>query len=142
MLDKQDYNRRMDTADRTPQEEEQCEAFARRLEGDELDGYYTMDADDSVRPVYSLQAWATWRKQGIRHIGYTTIGSVRISTVFLGIDHAVGGGPPLLFETMIFGGELDEEQIRYATAVEARAGHEQMVRRVTALRRLGEGDTA
>jgi hypothetical protein len=32
---------------------------------------------------------------------------VRVSTVFLGLDHSWNVGPPVLFETMIFGGELD-----------------------------------
>ena len=46
-----------------------------------------------------------------------------VSTVFLGLDHAFDGGTPLLFETMIFGGEHDEYQERYATWDEAEAGH-------------------
>jgi hypothetical protein len=55
----------------------------------------------------------------------------RISTVFLGIDHNLeGDGPPLLFETMVFGGKLDQEQDRYATYDEALAGHGAMKRRV------------
>lgn len=29
---------------------------------------------------------------------------VNVSTVFLAIDHAFGDGPPVLYETMIFGG--------------------------------------
>ena len=49
---------------------------------------------------------------------------VRVSTVFLGIDHSFGdGGPPLLFETMIFGGDHDEYCERHSTWEEAEAGH-------------------
>jgi len=54
----------------------------------------------------------------------------RISTVFLGIDHNFGDGPPLLFETMVFGGKLDQEQDRYSTYDEAITGHDKMKRRV------------
>jgi hypothetical protein len=59
------------------------------------------------------------------------IGEVRVSTVFLGIDHA-WEGPPLLFETMVFGGPLDEEMERYSTWEEAERGHAVMARRVLA----------
>jgi hypothetical protein len=42
-------------------------------------------------------------------VAYTDIGEAGISTVFLGLNHNFfGGGPPLLFETIIFGGHLDE----------------------------------
>ena len=51
-----------------------------------------------------------------------------VSTVMLGIDHSFGmGGPPLLFETMTFGGELDEYQERYSTRAEALVGHAKAV---------------
>ena len=57
---------------------------------------------------------------------------MQISTVFLGLDHAFGSGPPILWETMIFGGLLDEFQERYATKAEALAGHQQARRQVAA----------
>lgn len=51
-----------------------------------------------------------------------------VSTVFLGIDHGLGAGPPVLFETMVFGdGSLDEHQERYCTAAEALAGHRRIL---------------
>ena len=52
--------------------------------------------------------------------------------MFLGLDHSFGGGAPLLFETMVFGGPLDGEQERYSTWNEAEAGHKLMVERVQA----------
>jgi hypothetical protein len=55
---------------------------------------------------------------------------VYVSTVFLGLDHQFGSGPPLLFETMVFGGTLDQEQERYLTWAEAEQGHKEMVERV------------
>lgn len=49
---------------------------------------------------------------------------VRVSTIFLGIDHNfLDTGPPLLFESMVFGGPLHHEQYRYSTWDEAEAGH-------------------
>ena len=53
---------------------------------------------------------------------------VHISTVFLGLNHNfLNEGPPLLFETMVFGGVADEEMQRYETWDEAVAGHAEMI---------------
>jgi hypothetical protein len=56
--------------------------------------------------------------------------SCEVSTVFLGVDHSFGEGPPLIFETLVFGGPLDQEMERYSTMEQALAGHEAMVERV------------
>jgi hypothetical protein len=57
-----------------------------------------------------------------------------VSTVWLGIDHSFGDGPPLLFETMVFGGgeSQDQTQWRWGTEAEARAGHAEIVASVAA----------
>ncbi len=53
---------------------------------------------------------------------------VRVSTVFIGMDHNFfSEGPPLLFESMVFGGPLDETLYRYATWDEAEAGHRMLI---------------
>jgi len=53
---------------------------------------------------------------------------VEVSTVFLGNNHNFGPeGPPLIFETMVFGGELDEHQERYSTWDEAWDEHWKLV---------------
>jgi hypothetical protein len=49
---------------------------------------------------------------------------IQVSTVFLGLNHNFGNGPPMLFETMIFGGRFDQEQWRYSTWEEAEKGHQ------------------
>lgn len=49
---------------------------------------------------------------------------INISTVWLGIDHNMGGpGVPIIFETMIFGGAHDGQLTRYATESAAQEGH-------------------
>lgn len=60
------------------------------------------------------------------------IGSdIRVSTVFLFINHGFHGSP-LWFETIIFGGPHDQDWMaRYATYEEAKKGHQEMVDRVT-----------
>lgn len=60
----------------------------------------------------------------------TQSGDITVSTVYLGIDHSfTGDGPPLIYETMIFGGELHEEQARYSTREQALEGHAVACRR-------------
>lgn len=53
----------------------------------------------------------------------------RVSTVFLGLDHQWGDGPPLLFETMVFPEDdfAEEDMDRYSTWEEAVEGHRNMV---------------
>ena len=57
--------------------------------------------------------------------------SVFVSTVFLGLDHNFSEkGPPIVFETMVFGGPFNHTMWRYATWDEAVKGHEQLVKMV------------
>ena len=51
---------------------------------------------------------------------------MRVSTVFLALDHRfMGGGPPLVYETMVFGlADFDDRECeRYSTRADAIAGH-------------------
>lgn len=52
---------------------------------------------------------------------------VTVSTVWLGINHSWGRGIPIIFETMIFGGDYDGELTRYATEAAAAEGHQQTI---------------
>jgi len=83
-----------------------------------------------VVPCDDLMTWATIFERDKTHVGNTTIGEARISTVFLGLDHSFGSGPPLWFETMIFGGPLNDECWRYTTYAEAEAGHAVAIEKV------------
>jgi hypothetical protein len=75
------------------------------------------------KPVSDLIEWGRWFETAERHVANDVIGDVRVSTVFLGLDHNFGGGRPLLFETMIFGGAEDGYQNRCSTWDEAEAMH-------------------
>jgi hypothetical protein len=78
-----------------------------------------------------LIAWAEWFETADRHVADTRHELFRVSTVFLGIDHQFGKGPPILFETMAFlstGESID--CVRYATWEDAEIGHKAMVRRM------------
>ncbi len=87
-----------------------------------LDGHTAIQAD--------LMRWAQWHETADRKVKRETIGDTDVSTVFLSVDHAYGGGPPMLFETMVFGGPLDQEQERCSTWEQAEAMHDAMCERV------------
>jgi len=97
-----------------------------------LGGRYILDGKTPVRCDDPLQ-WAQWcveNEPSHRVLLDVLTGGVTVSTVFLGVDCGwdmeMG---PMLFETMVFGGALDEEQERYRTWDEAEAGHKRMVER-------------
>jgi len=74
-----------------------------------------------------LLKWAGWFETAKRHVANDSIEKIRVSTVFLGMDHNWGEGKPLLFETMIFEGKHDGYQERYSTWEEAEVGHKKAV---------------
>jgi hypothetical protein len=75
--------------------------------------------------------WARWMEKAERHVRDSFQGDVRVSTVFLGLDHSFRDtGPPLLFETMGFVGHAGVEQERYSTWAEAEEGHARMVAKI------------
>ena len=82
--------------------------------------------DKKIIPV-DLMTWAKWFETDERVIKQTKIGDVKISTIFLGIEHGYEDGKPLLFETMIFGGDHDQYQERYTSYEDAENGHEKAV---------------
>jgi len=72
---------------------------------------------------------AAFENMGNRHVANTELleggtSPIRISTVFIGVDYNFDEtGPPLLFETMVFGGALDQYQWRCSTWEEAETQH-------------------
>ena len=61
-----------------------------------------------------------------RKIERTTFGESEVSTVFLGFSHGHDKGKPILFETLVFGGEHDGYMLRYTSWDEAISGHEEV----------------
>ena len=90
-------------------------------------GYYDRDG----RPLTSKEWGAMLERQDKRRVAETTLPDGKwVSTVWLGLDHNFGGGPPLIFETKVFPSSTDFtdlDQERYATEAEAMAGHQVMV---------------
>lgn len=72
----------------------------------------------------TFDEWITGYTDQDKRVALTEVGDVKVSTVWLGIDYNFGGSErPLIFETMVFGGEHDELCHRYSTEAEALAGH-------------------
>ncbi|MCR4340024.1 MAG: hypothetical protein NUW01_09070 [Gemmatimonadaceae bacterium] len=79
--------------------------------------YYNMNG----QPI-TLEEWSDLFAAE-RRVDNDVRGDVTVSTVYLGLNHNWGDGPPLIFETMIFGGDHGETQWRYSTREEAEEGH-------------------
>ena len=79
--------------------------------------------------VGTSEAMALMR--GDRHVGWTRLVvdgvPVTVSTVHLVFDHQYSDGPPLIFQTMVFGIADDNPQWRYSTEEEAKLGHQKVV---------------
>ena len=58
-----------------------------------------------------------------RRVALDVVGDATVSTVHLTFDHSMGSGPPVLWETMVFGGEHDQWTDRYTSLEDAVAGH-------------------
>lgn len=101
--------------------------------------YYTLDSNGTPQLVRNAMQWAAWMQSANRSVARTQISEeVFVSTVFLGLDHNhFGSGPPILWETMVFGGPMHEEMNRCSGSREqAEAMHNDMVERVQAIHAL------
>ena len=86
--------------------------------------YYILDGHTPV-PCDDPMEFARWFEEADRQVGDDEVDGHRVSTVFLGINHAFTPGPPILFETMIF---PESELVgRYSTWDDAEAGHRRAV---------------
>jgi hypothetical protein len=100
--------------------------------------YWVLDAERHPVAVDTLEEWAEfWANEATRRVGWDEFDpGIQVSTVFLGIDHRYHGeGPPILFETMVFGLSVEDDdfQLRYSTWDDAETGHKVVVRKVKEL---------
>lgn len=117
-------------------------------------GYYILGGPDGHTPVHveDVLEWGEWiekaQRDRTRIVKQEDIDpDLWISTVFLGLDYSYrkffgdGGGEPQLFETTVFRKEpdadglrepLDDYTQRYATWIEAEAGHKRIVEKLKA----------
>jgi hypothetical protein len=87
--------------------------------------HYILDDLGNAQPCEDLGRWARFMDAPhARTLGDDTIDDARVSTGFLGLDHNhTLSGPPVLWETMIFGGAHDSWQARYTSKLDAIVGH-------------------
>lgn len=91
--------------------------------------YYKLDENGNPQPMgHDLSAWLKEMRKN-RRVAFDEVGVSTVSTVFCGVDRSLGRGPPLVFETMVFGGVLDGSEQLYSTREQALAGHKQLVQR-------------
>lgn len=92
-------------------------------------------AEDGKTPLRcdDLNFWGAWMQKTKRHVAVDKTPNGRVSTVFLGLNHSWDDGPPLLWETMVFDGPMDGDQVRYTSYEDAVAGHAEMLAKVVAL---------
>jgi hypothetical protein len=83
------------------------------------------------RPIDAQTAELLMHSYQRRRVGEDTVqtgdGPVRVVTSFMVSDYAFGGGPPLLWETLIDGGPLDGRLLRWGTRADAEEGHRGLV---------------
>ena len=95
--------------------------------------YYNLDENKNVVEC-DLDTWE--RARDIKHVRVTEFKNpeLKISTVFLGLDHRFGilaESTPIVFETMIFwdgNKRLDQYQNRYCTYQQAVEGHKEALK--------------
>ncbi len=82
---------------------------------------YVLNKNGKPKVETDLLKWAMWMEKAgeTRRVAL----DAGVSTVFLGVDHQRGDGPPLLWETLC----PDNYMERYSSEEDARAGHVRLV---------------
>ena len=119
-----------------------------------MSDYFARNGDE-----ITMEQWTQlFSDHDYKRVALDEVGPYQVSTVWLGLNHNWGEGPPLIFETMVFtasawkderpvsqGGEglAEFDMDRYATEEQARVGHEAMclLIRATLQESLPELDT-
>ena len=94
------------------------------------DLYYDLNGK-AIKGKNALMEWAELCKSPKRILKQDFFcPRIKVSTVWLGLDHNFGGGKPLIFETIIFFNHKTMEMFRYSTREEAESGHQEAVKMV------------
>jgi hypothetical protein len=98
---------------------------------------YRLDAEHQPVNCANDDEWFAWFEDiNNRRVALTNISDeISVSTIFTGLDLMPHEGPPLLFETEIFGGEYGGCRWGFATWDEAKIGHQIIAE---ALRKLSQ----
>ena len=89
-----------------------------------MDVYFVLDTCGQPRREYDLVKWAKWFDRADRSIARTAVAKdVMVLTTFLGVGEV---SDPLLFETRVFGGSLDGEELLTRTRADAELTHAEL----------------
>lgn len=91
-----------------------------------MEQYFVLDERGEPVPETDIDVWTRWFEQADLGVARSAITpEVTVLTTFRGgVDEALEPGEvPLLFETRVFGGVLDGEELRHGSRAEALAGH-------------------
>jgi len=92
----------------------------------------------TLQPLTAQEWGRMFEDHPLRVVAHHKIRRVTVSTVWVGLDQRHHGqGPPLIYETMVFGGPLDGTTLRYTYRDEAIDGHAGIL---DAVRRCGRWD--
>ena len=94
--------------------------------------YYKLDKNKKVVKATLQEFSEIFKDSNARTVKKTKVGVSEVSTVFLGMDHGFGSAKPIVFESMVFGGNNDGMQRRYSTWDEAVKGHNEIVDELSA----------
>jgi hypothetical protein len=90
--------------------------------------YFVLDEQGNPLPVSDVEVWSRWFERADRGVARTVVTpNVTVLTTFSGVDQAAEGRPPLLFETRVFGGVLNAEELQHPTRIDALAAHASLV---------------
>lgn len=120
-----------DLVSKAPMDKESWEAFKAESLA-RIGIYYTLDENNRVVECSPDETEKILRNIKRRQVGEFRANGALVSTVFLGIDHAIGMSRPMFFETMVFdeNSKRPFEDLaceRYETWEEAAEGHERWV---------------
>jgi hypothetical protein len=101
---------------------------------------YILDQEHRLVRCDDTRVWTEWmavperRRVALDHV----TAQIYVSTIFLGLDHNFFDllAPPILFETMVFGGAMNLFQERYCTWDDAELGHNTILAEVIAVEEL------
>ena len=90
-------------------------------------GTYILDENGNPKAVDAV-TWADSLEKADRKLAQDSIGSLRVSTVFLGVDlNFSDKGPPILWETKVSDLPDDEEVVeQYSSRADALEGHKRI----------------
>ena len=96
--------------------------------------WYILDENHTPRVADVIEAGIWMEKKDNIIVKKTQVDkNILVSTVFISLDHSFEINKkhiPILFETMIFGGEYDQYQERYETWDQALEGHEECIQMI------------